>query len=142
MSAVKGVNVTKHDAGGQGDDAIDNGLVNTRVEVWTDTYEAVALASGSTIDMAKLPANAVVLGIDLITDALGTSTTIDVGDSQDPDRYSAAAFNTSAAGLHVSDTPDGNAYRIGTNDGDGTVQLLTAGAAITGTVKTVVRFTR
>lgn len=139
---VKGVNVTKYDAGPSGDNAIAQGYVNAEVEVWTDEYEAVAVEAGSTIDVAELPANAKVLKIEMYTDALGTSGTIDIGDSDDTDRYSAAPFDTSTAGKFESDTLAGHQYVIGTNDGDSRVQLLTAGATISGTIRTAIYFTR
>lgn len=142
MATVKGVNTTKYDAGPSGDNAITHGLVNAQSEVWTDEYEASAAAAGTVIEMAELPTGAVIHKIELYTDALGGSTTIDVGDSDDTDRYSAAPFDTSTAGVFVSDTPDGALYEIGSNDGDSRLQLLTAGASITGTIKTVVTFSR
>jgi len=142
MAAVKGVNVTLFDAGGQGDNAIDQGLINTRLEVWTDSYEASALAAASTIDIAKMPEDAKVMGVDVYHDALGASTTIDVGDSDDTDRYTLSPADTSSAGKFSSDAADGHAYKVGQATGDDTIQLLTAGAAITGTIKTEVRFTR
>ena len=142
MAAVKGVNVTKYDAGGQGDDAISQGLIHSQLEVWTDEYEASALADPSTIDIAKLPAGAKVWGIDVYHDALGAGTTLDIGDSDDPDRYTLAAADTSAAGMFSADAADGVGYEIGTNAGDDTVQLTMAGGAATGTIKTVVRYTR
>ncbi len=49
MAAVKGVNVTKYDAGPSGDNAIGQGLVNSGELVWTDTYEASALSIADTI---------------------------------------------------------------------------------------------
>ncbi len=142
MAAVKGVNVTKYDAGAQGDDAIDQGFVNSQVEIWTDEYEAAALATGSTIDIANLPAGAKVMKIELYTDALGSTSTIDIGDSDDTDRYSASAFDVATAGFHESDTVDGHQYVIGTNDGDNIIQLLSAVNTLTGTIKTAVYFTR
>lgn len=142
MAAVKGDNVTKYDAGPSGDNAIAQGFVNAQVEVFLDSYEASALVAGSTIDIAELPANAKVLKVEMYTDALGASSTIDIGDSDDTDRYSAAPFDTSSAGKFESDTADGHQYCVGTNSGDSRVQLLTAGASITGTIKTAVYFTR
>lgn len=142
MTAAKGVNTTKLDAGPSGDNVITQGLVNAQVEVWTEVYEAAALADPSTIDIAELPANAKVLKIEMYSDALGASTTIDMGDSNDVDRYSAAPFDTSTAGKFVSDTPDGHQYVIGTNSGDSRLQLTMVGAAATGTIKTAVYFTR
>jgi hypothetical protein len=141
MAAVKGVNSTKYDAGGQGDNAIAQGKINSRVEIWTDSYEASALASGSTIDIAHLPANAKVIRAEISFDALGSGSTLAVGDSNDPDRYITAA-SSAAVGNLVSNRVDGQGYVIGTNSGDSTVQILTAGASITGTIKSTVWFTR
>lgn len=140
MTAVLGVNTTKYDAGPSGDNAIDQGLVNAQVEIWTDVYEASALATASTIDIAELPANAKVHKIVINHDDLGTSVTLAAGDSDDPDRYITAA---SVASLGQIDTMrvDGVQYVIGTNDGDSRIQLLTSGT-ITGTIKTAVYFTR
>lgn len=142
MTAVKGVRTTKYDAGGQGDNAIDKGFVNADIEVWTDEYEASALATGSTIDIAELPAGAKVLRIELITDALGSTSTIDIGDSDTTDRYSASPFDVASAGKHESDTVAGFMYVIGTNDGDSRIQLLSAVNTLTGTIKTAVYFIR
>jgi hypothetical protein len=142
MSAVKGLRTTKYDAGPQGDNAVDQGFVNAEVEIWTDEYEASALAAGSTIDIAELPAGAKVLKVELITDALGSTSTIDIGDSDDPDRYSASPFDVATAGKHESDTVAGFMYVIGTNDGDSRLQLLSAVNTLTGTIKTAVHFTR
>jgi len=141
MAAVKGVNTTKFDAGPSGDNAIDQGFVNADIEVWSDSYEASALAIASTIDIAELPAGAKVHRIDVYHDALGAAT-LDVGDNDDTDRYTTAAKSVASAGSFSSDAVDGAQYVIGTNTGDSRIQLLTAGAAITGTIKTAVYFTR
>ena len=139
---VKGVNTTKVDAGPSGDNVISQGYVNAKVEVWTDEYELVAVEAGSTVDIAELPANAKVLKIEMYTDALGASGTVDIGDADDTDRYSAAPFDTSTAGKFESDTLAGHQYVIGTSANDSRVQLLTAGATISGTVRTCIYFTR
>ena len=141
MSAVKGVNVTKYDAGAQGDYAINKGLVNANLEVWLDSYEASALASGSTIDVAHLPDGAIVVDTEIAWDALGTSRTLALGDSDDPDRYITAA-DASSAGSARGARVDGKGYVIGTNDGDNVVQILTAGGTATGTIKSRVVFSR
>lgn len=141
MAAVKGVNVTRFDAGGGGDNDIDQGLIHAGIEAWTDSFEAAALVAASTIDIAELPDGAKVHRIDVYHDALGAAT-IDVGDSDDPDRYTLAPADVSSAGTFSSDTADGTTYQIGTNTGDSRVQLTTASAAITGTIKTVIYYTR
>lgn len=142
MTAVKGVNSTKYDAGAQGDNSIDQGLINSDIEIWSDEYEASVLVAGSTIDIGELPPGAKIHSVEIICDALGASSTIDMGDSNDTDRYSLAPFDTSSAGKFVSDTADGAGYVIGTNSGDSRLQLLTAGASISGTIKSKVYFTR
>lgn len=142
MAAVKGVNITKWDAGAQGDNDIDQGLIKTNEKVWYDEYEASALAIASTIDIAELPTGAKVMGIDLYCDSLGASSTLDIGDSNDTDRYTTAALAVgTTAGKYSADAADGIGYVIGTNSGDNRIQILTAGAAITGTIKSVVRYT-
>jgi hypothetical protein len=140
MSAVKGVNVTKVDAGASGDNVIGQGLVNARVEVFTDLYEASALANASTIDVAVLPKGAKVLLVEVYFDALGSGTTLKAGDTDDDDRYIAAAATTSA-GVLRSGKVDGKGYVIGTADGDEVIQLTTADI-VTGTIRTNVYFTR
>jgi hypothetical protein len=141
MAAVKGVNVTLHDAGGQGDNAISEGYVNSTVEVWCDSYEASALASGSTIEIAELPAGAKHLSTVVTHDALGTGVTLAIGDSDTAGRYLAATAAATAGKLESAVT-DGVQYVIGTATGDGTVLLTTGGASATGTIKTIVYFTR
>lgn len=140
MTAVKGVNTTKYDAGPSGDNAVPQGLVNADVEVWTDVYEASALATTSTIDVAELPAGAKVIGGHCTFDDLGTSVTLALGDSDDPDRYFLAQ-SVASVGQLLIDRVEGMQYAIGSNDGDSRVQLLTSGT-ITGTIKTTIYFTR
>lgn len=139
---VKGVNITKVDAAGgpQGDNAIGQGLVNSQVEVWTDTYEASALETASTIDVAELPPGAKVISAEVYHDALQTDGTLALGDDDDPDRYIAAAA-VSSAGKLVSNLVDGALYVIGTNALDNRLQLLTGGVC-TGTIKVIIYFTR
>lgn len=141
MAAVKGVNVTKYDAGGQGDNSVDQGLIHTQPEVWTDTYEASGLVAGSTIDVAVLPANSKVLLVEVYFDALGGSSTLQLGDTDDPNRYIVAASSATAGKLE-SNLVNGKNYVIGTATGDEIVQILTAGATINGTIKTTILYTR
>lgn len=140
MTAVVGVNMTKYDAGPSGDNAILQGLVNAQVEVMTEVYEASALATASTIDVAELPANAKFLGAEIFHDDLGTSVTLALGDDDDPDRYITAA-SVAALGMINAIRVDGAQYVIGTNALDNRLQLLTSGT-ITGTIKVNIYFTR
>jgi hypothetical protein len=57
MATVKGVNVTKYDAGGSGDNIISDGYIKTVEKVWIDTYAVdAAIASTTSIHIAKIPA--------------------------------------------------------------------------------------
>ena len=139
MSDVQGVNTTKYDAGTSDTTWIDQGLIKSGLKVWTDSYEAAALAAGQTIGVAQLPAGAVIHGIDLEFDALGAAT-VDVGDSTDPNRYK-NAVDVSSADSDTGILVDGAQYVIGTNAGDNDIIITTAAAAITGTIKSTVYYT-
>jgi len=139
MADVKGVNNTIADAPAPSS-VLDGGQLGGNVKVMYDSYEADSLASGSTIEVGKeLPAGARVLGINLYNDALGTGVTLAVGDSDDADRYLAAASAASAGKLEAN-LADGIGYAIGTNDGDNQVLITTGGAAATGTIKAVILY--
>jgi hypothetical protein len=83
----KAANVTKYDAGPSGDNYIADGYIKTVEKIWYDTYAmgaATALASGTTIDIAKIPANKKIMGVELYfpalsTGAASTGSTISIG---------------------------------------------------------------
>ena len=80
-------NVTKYVAGGTGDNVIADGYIKTVEKVWLDTYTMAAatnLPTNSFIDIAFVPNNKKITGIDLFfpalsTGASGTGTTITLG---------------------------------------------------------------
>ncbi len=118
-------------------DAFD---VGGAIRVFSDVYEAVSVAIGQTIGVAKLPAGARIKDIVVDHDALGASTTLACGDAGDPDRYISAA-SSSAAGTKRLGTVGGRNYAVAADDGgsDTTeIRLLVGGAAVTGTIKTTV----
>lgn len=139
MADVYGVNTTKVNAGTQNGNWVDQGLIKSSLKIMTDVYEAAALAAGQTIGIANLPAGAVVHGIIVENDALGAAT-IDVGDSDNPDRY-VDGLDVSAAGSAFGILPDGAQYVIGTNTGDTEIIVTVLDAAITGTLKVSVLYT-
>ena len=58
MATVKGVNVTKYDAGGSGDNIVADGFIKTVEKVWIDTYTiAAAVPSSSSILIGRVPKN-------------------------------------------------------------------------------------
>lgn len=141
MSDVLGVNKTKLDAVDTGDNYIDGGEFQTDVHCIKDSYEASALEIGSTIKIADLPKKgAKIVDVQVFHDALGASSTIEVGDSDDSARYVSAA-DTSAAGRFGLDEPDGFNYKTGTVDGDNVVLLTSAGGTLTGTIKVLILYT-
>jgi len=143
MSAVKGVNKTLIDAGGIASQ-LAKGLYDARVKCMIDTYEAAALATGSTISMCgKLPAGARIVEIALGLDAtLNANNDFSVGDSASAARYG----NVVGSGAIINqrlETVDGMDYVVGTASGDNQVVISTTGlSAATGTIKLAVFYTQ
>lgn len=137
MATVYGDNYTKVLAGGTSN-ILDRAKVGEKVRCLPETYKADALESGSTIALAKdLKPGDIVVGGAIYYEALGASSTLTVGDSNDADRYLAVTDSSSAGGTSFN-LVGGINYTIGTNDGDQTILITTGGAAITGTVKAVI----
>lgn len=143
MATVKGVNRTKLDTPNSSN-LIGAGENKAGVYMIKDTYEAAALAADDVIQVGDvLPNGAMVTRIDVIHDDLGTGTTLDVGDSTDPDRYIDGADTATAAA--VASFPNatcigGVGYKVGTNDGDDQIQLTNLGAAATGTIEVFIYY--
>ena len=59
MSTLNATNVTKYDAGGSGDNYIDDGYIKTVEKVWIDTYTNTtnAITSADTILIGYVPKN-------------------------------------------------------------------------------------
>lgn len=109
------------------------------------TYEASALAATTVIEMCKIQAGVTVLGGQLIADALGSSTTLAIGNTTtvtDPnDTFTAnflAATSTSSA---TATTFMGAGKFPRTFTSDDTLDVQVAGAAATGTITLVVYMT-
>ncbi|GIW60557.1 MAG: hypothetical protein KatS3mg087_1623 [Patescibacteria group bacterium] len=135
MAVVNGTNYDKYAGTDKSDTTpIGRGKWEAQVLVQTDVYEASSLASGSTINVARLPAGAVVLDAAVYFDALGTSTTVSLGTSADTDKYIAAASSASAGVLRMNQV-DGVQDAL-TADTD--IVVAIGGASATGTIKTVV----
>ena len=132
---VKGVNFTLDENGNSGN-VFARGVFRGKLRRYIDTYELAALEADSTIKVGPkiLQPGVRVVGIKLYNDALGASTTLDVGDSEDDNRY-ISAYNSSSAGRKDSDLIAGVDYVIGTNDGDNVILVTIEGATGTGTIK-------
>jgi len=122
---------------GRSDSKVDDGRIQTKQRVWTDTIETAALAAG-TIVIADLPVGAKVQSVEVLHDDLG-AITLSGGDSTDAARYFAAVSANDVVAIR-SGLVDGFNYVIGTNTGDNLILLTNSGAA-TGTIKTAVKYT-
>ncbi len=149
MATVYGVNATKMQSpiGSTTDRIIDSGFNKGQVCSMYDTYEASALAAASVIEMCdKLPKGAIVTKILLLTDDLGTSVTIDIGDSADDDRYASAvdvataaktfSWPETAAAADIANV----GYIVGTASGDDQITLTINTSAATATIKLLVEY--
>jgi len=134
MGDVNGVEYTKTQ-----NTPRDQVLANTwhgRVRCQYDTYEATALTSGSTIHMGKLLTDSRVVDMLLFFDALGTSSTLQVGDMDkdgvvlDANRY-ITSTSSAAAGSARLNAITGMGY-VTTEETD--IVITTGGAAITGSI--------
>lgn len=118
--------------------AISAGLVQSSMLTTTCTYEASGLAANDVINLFRLPIGAVVKEIVVDFDDLGTGTSLDIGDSNDVDRYIDGADTATAAGTARINAIDGRNYRIGTNAGDDVITAKNLGGSATGTIKATV----
>lgn len=135
MSNYDGVNHAKADDP-KSSNILNPGTYRGKVHCFIDTYEALSLADGSTINVGpELPVGAMVVAFTVAFDALGTSATLQLGDSGTADRYMTATAAASA-GRSSAMNVDGIEYQVT----DDTHQLLVTlvGGEATGTIKVVV----
>jgi hypothetical protein len=119
----------------------DTAQVSGRVRVFYDTFVAPGTVAGSTIDIARLPKSARVWDIHIFHDALNASATLTVGDAVSANRY-IAAFATGSAGKQTMTGTNGQSTGVGFQQpAETTIIITTAGAAITGTIRSVVYYT-
>lgn len=111
MATVKGDLKTVADSGTE-NHTNPAGSINALVRVSHDTYEASALASGSLIEIGtKLPLNSYVYEVIAAYDAMGSNTSLEVGDAEDPNRYITNTATTSA-GVTRLNAITGLGYKI------------------------------
>lgn len=131
MASVNGVDVTAIAANTK----IEKHL-RGKVRVITEEYEASALASGSDITIGTLPEGSSLVDAIILFDALGASSTLELGDAGDTDRYIAATSSASAGAVRPS-LIAGLRYE---NTTATDLIITTAGASITGTIKAVITY--
>lgn len=117
--------------------SLAQGIANATLHCISTTYEASAAASGTIINLFRLPKGAVVKNFDVAFDDLGTSVTLDIGDEGDGDRYVDGLDVATAAGSKTGCLVDGVDYVIGTDAShdDALVTATVGGGAATGTIK-------
>lgn len=157
MAAYKGINVTKFDAGGSGDNRIADGLIKSVEKIWTDTYTVgtTALTTADTITIAMLPPGKKITSIEIVhpamtTEGIGTGTTLAVGITGDADKFidddeigvAVGTIDAKALTYSCLNNPDGFMYEtVGTTN---TAILLSLGrkatTATSYTIGTIVRY--
>lgn len=154
-------NVTKFNAGGSGSNYIADGYIKTVEKVWLDSYTIAFTNTNTTIDIAVLPDNKKITGIDVMiyTTIAQTSGTVSIGFSSDAavDSFLGATTLTHGLTMTTINLFGGlvlNNLTAGIGLGKiGGFQAVTAGTATTislklnnwtmtsGTIKSVVRYT-
>ncbi len=91
----------------------DVAFVGGRVRAFVENIVYAAQAAGSTLTMAQLPAGALVLGFELITDTSTSTATLAVGDGVTAAKYAAAAaYTTVGTPVQVGNTAGPLAGRL------------------------------
>lgn len=140
MADYYGVQTTKFIAGSGGSNWVSPGFIKTDLKVWHDKYEASSVVAGKTIEVARLPKGAKIVGVKMCWDDLNSSVTLALGDSSDADRY-ISATSASSEGNTDALRIDGMGYVIGTADDDEQILITTAGATASGTIGVTILYT-
>lgn len=144
MATVYGVNRTLLNTP-IGANVIGTGLEKASKFSTYDEYEASSLVADEVIHVGGvLPQGAIVTQIHVLSDDLGTGTTIDVGDADTIDRYINGGI-TATTGGDLNSFPNlltiaGMGYVVGTADGDDQIQIKNLGATATGTIKIFIEY--
>ncbi len=83
--STSAANLTKYYAGGSGDNYIPDGYIKTVEKLWIDTYTIAFTNTLTTIQIAELPPNKKIVGIqvEIATTASQTGGTISIGYAED-----------------------------------------------------------
>jgi len=123
------------------DNVLAPGTLGGRVRVLQDQVTLAAEGNPATIEIGrKLQAGATILGVELYNAALGASTVLAVGDSDDTSRYLDVA-DANSAGWTKDVNLAGIQYVVGTNSGDDEIVITLTGGAGTGLVAINVYYT-
>ena len=145
MATVKGVNRTLADTP-EGSNITSPGLLDGKLRVMVDSYTTATTAAGTIIEVGKyLPKGAKVLEVALMTEALGGSVQLIVGDYEDDNRYITATTCNTANQVTRLNAIAGRQYEVDeTTPGDTTtdrqVIITTSGASATGLIKVEITY--
>ena len=116
--------------------ALSQGVSDATLHCVVATYEASSTAANTVINLFKLPKDVVIQNLVVAFDALGSGTSIDIGDVGDVDRY-VDGVTTTSAGSVAGVLPDGLGYVIGTDttNDDTVLTAKVLGGSATGTIK-------
>ena len=153
MTAFKGANATKYEAGGSGDNYISDGYIKSVEKVWLDSFTfSDVLTTADTVVIAKIPANKKITAVEVYFPSLTpTNATIQVGITGDADKFITAhpvATSLTEVGALVAinkavmNNPDGMSY-VTTGATDILFNLATVAitAPTAGTITTIVKYT-
>lgn len=98
---AEAANVAKYNLGGSGDNRVADGYIRTVEKVWIDSYTIAFTNTNTTIDIAVIPPNKKITGIDLVIDTSisQSSGTVSIGYSTDATVASFLAPTTIAHNL-------------------------------------------
>jgi len=153
MTAFKGANATKFEAGGSGDNIIADGYIKSVEKVWMDSFTfSAVLTTADTVVIAKVPANKKVTAVEVyFPDLTPSNATLQVGIAGDADKFIKAhpvATSLTETGAlvrinkAVMNNPDGMGY-VTTAATDILFNLATVAitAPTAGTITTIVKYT-
>ena len=134
VSNLKGVQKTLIDAGS----LASRGYVSGKMVCYSDSVTFDGGDAGSTGTVCgTLPTGMIVTGLSVSFAALGSSVTLDIGDSADDNRY-ADGISAASAGSSDGVILAGMHYVIGTASGDNQLVIKAQDAAATGQVKVTI----
>jgi hypothetical protein len=137
MATQNGTNYAKSASPSQSN-RNDPGTVGGRLRSLTDNFTFAGELAGEVINIGKdLVDGAIIHKVIINNAALGGSVTLSVGDSDTANRY-IDAYDANGSTSIDATLIGGVHYAIGTNDGDNTIIVTTAGAAATGEIKVTI----
>ena len=144
MATLYGVNYTKYNTGPTEDNLQARGMVSGDVSYMRDTYEASGTTAADVVYIGHpLNAGDRIIAFILSTDDCQSTGTMDIGTLYNDDEFASAI---DVSGQVVSgDTSiivDGVDYVVGTATNDEIIMLTLNTAAMTGTIKITVLYSR